>query len=88
MSLSRSLALPKVPDDFADVPSAESLPPQVHECDLCGHAFEGPPAGSGLLLWTRGEEVRYEEPPLCESCSSRLLLGAMLQFADDEDDEG
>jgi hypothetical protein len=88
MSLSRSLALPKIPDDSAEVSYSDSPPPQVHECDLCGQAFEGAPPGSGLLLWTRGDEVRYEEPPLCEACSGRLLLGALMRWADDDDDEG
>jgi hypothetical protein len=55
-------------------------------CDSCGDAIEGPPAGSGLFLWTRGEEIRYEEPPLCERCAYTIAVGGMLQWQGDEDE--
>lgn len=51
------------------------------ECDLCGVSCEGRPTSSGLFIWHRGEEVRYEEPPLCQSCSSALTLGAVFRWA-------
>lgn len=38
-------------------------------CDACGAVIEGEPAARGLFLWTRGDEVRFEEPPLCEDCA-------------------
>lgn len=81
-----SALVPVLGDVFEDTHS-EPPPPQVYECDLCGKSFEGAPAGAGLLLWTRGEEVRCEEPPLCESCSAELLLGAMLRYSVDEEEE-
>jgi hypothetical protein len=56
-------------------------------CDACGETIEGSPAGSGLFLWTRGEEVRYEEPPLCERCAYAIAVGGTLQWGD-VDDEG
>ena len=86
MSLMRASALTRVSDLFAEVPQVEPPPPKVHECDMCGKEFEGAPAGSGLLLWTRGEEVRYEEPPLCEHCSQKLIMGALMRWAEDEDE--
>jgi len=55
-------------------------------CDACGEEIEGAPAGSGLFLWTRGEEVRYEEPPLCERCAYAIAVGGTLQ-ADVEEEE-
>lgn len=55
-------------------------------CDACGDAIEGVPAGSGLFLWTRGEEIRYEEPPLCERCAYAIAVGGTLQT--DLDEEG
>lgn len=59
-----------------------------YECDGCGERFEGEPAGSGLFVWSRGGEVRYEEPPLCESCASKVTLGALMRWEDEEDEEG
>ena len=63
------------------VNASESL-----RCDACGDVIEGLPAGSGLFLWTRGEEIRYEEPPLCERCAYAIAVGGTLQT--DLDEEG
>jgi len=55
-------------------------------CDACGESIEGDPAGAGLFLWTRGEEVRFEEPPLCERCAYAIAVGGSLsQELDDEE---
>ena len=59
-----------------------------YECDHCGRAFDGIPGGSGLLLWTRGDEVRYEEPPLCEECAAKISVGALLRWEVEEEEEG
>jgi hypothetical protein len=59
-----------------------------YECDACGRSFEGEPAGAGLFLWTRGDEVRYEEPPLCEQCASKITVGALLKWDTEDEDEG
>jgi hypothetical protein len=39
-----------------------------------------------LFLWTRGDEVRIEEPPLCEQCASTIVFGVNLgaDFSDEE----
>ncbi len=55
---------------------------------MCGDLFTGPPAGAGLFIWTRGDEVRYEEPPLCETCGSEIALSAALMWAREEEEEG
>jgi hypothetical protein len=55
-------------------------------CDSCGSTIVGEPAGSGLYLWTRGDEVRFEEPPLCEACASTIAFGVGLDA--DFSDEG
>lgn len=66
-----------------------TTPTRVYECDHCGRSFSGVPGGSGLLLWTRGEEVRYEEPPLCEECAEQITMGALLKWTiEDEEDDG
>jgi hypothetical protein len=67
---------------------SETRASRQFECDVCGKRFDGEPAGSGLFLWTRGDEVRYEEPPLCEECASKVTLGALLSFEDEEEEEG
>jgi hypothetical protein len=59
-----------------------------YDCDVCDSFFEGEPAGAGLLVWTRGEEVRYEEPPLCEECALRVTVGALLRWEIEEEEEG
>ncbi|HET9956748.1 MAG TPA: hypothetical protein VFQ61_19770 [Polyangiaceae bacterium] len=59
-----------------------------YECDVCGRRFEGEPASSGLFIWSRGDERRYEEPPLCEECADRVTLGALYTFDFDDEDEG
>ena len=64
-----------------------SYPPEAADdrcfvCDLCGETFQGPPEGSGLFMWTRGSEVRMEEPPLCRDCAPQLVLGAFHVYTD------
>lgn len=67
---------------------ATSPKPVLYECDSCGKSCEGPPAGSGLFIWTRGDEVRYEEPPLCVECASRITIGALVKWSWEEEEEG
>ena len=45
-------------------------------CDLCGAVIEGEPAGKGFLVWARGDDLRVEEPPLCESCAPAIAVEA------------
>jgi hypothetical protein len=63
----------------------EPAEPVLH-CDACGDAIDGAPAGAGLFLWTRGDEIRYEEPPLCAGCAHAIAIGGSLQI-DREDEE-
>ncbi len=64
---------------------AEESNKELVRCDACGEPIEGSPAGSGLFLWTRGDEVRYEEPPLCERCAYAIAVGGTLQGEIDEE---
>jgi len=75
-------------DDAALARRSEARPSRQYECDVCGKSFDGEPASSGLFIWTRGDEVRYEEPPLCEECASKVTLGALTSFDDDDEEEG
>ncbi len=73
-----------------EAPDEQSSPPPAPAsfvCDACGRTYCGTPAGSGLFLWSRGDEVRYEEPPLCEECALGVSLRA-LGFGDWEEEEG
>jgi hypothetical protein len=66
-----------------------ALPPAPgFDCDMCGQHVEGEPAGSGLFMWTRGDEVRFEEPPLCEACAQNVTLDALTRFEVEEEEEG
>jgi hypothetical protein len=86
MSLGRLSYTPFVYEEIpARVRSAGEKGPSF-ECDLCGQSFEGQPAGSGLLIWSRGSERRFEEPPLCEECAARVTAGALYQWAIDEEE--
>ena len=61
-------------------------------CDVCGAIVEedsGEGAalpGSALYVWTRGDEVRREEPPLCPSCAAALGLSALGRWEIEEEE--
>lgn len=65
-----------------------------NRCDVCHVSLaaedhdEGPEVpGRGLLVWTRGEERRYQEPPLCPACAAAIGVSA-LQRWEIEEEEG
>lgn len=72
---------------------------EAHRCDVCAEMLaEGDQAadsadsdtgvtGHGLLVWSRGEERRYQEPPLCASCAAAIGVSA-LQRWEIEEEEG
>jgi hypothetical protein len=72
---------------------------EAHRCDVCASALEESDRevegddsrfdvrGRGLLVWSRGEERRYQEPPLCSSCAAAIGLSA-LQRWEIEEEEG
>ena len=83
----RTDSLAHVLDDAA--PPASGTPERRgFECDACGKWIDGEPGGAGLFVWTRGDEVRYEEPPLCEDCASEITVGALLRWDTEEEEEG
>jgi len=67
-------------------PDGEHARVPTFECDVCGKKVEGEPAGRGLYVWTRGDEARYEEPPLCARCANAIGLAALAQWELEEDD--
>ena len=65
-------------------------------CDVCAGALTGADgatddeesgSGRGLLVWSRGEERRYQEPPLCAACATAIGVSA-LQRWEIEEEEG
>jgi hypothetical protein len=63
-------------------------PDGERRCDVCDAVVEGEDGGSGLYVWTRGSEVRYEEPPLCKSCGPTLAITAMRRWEEEDEEEG
>lgn len=59
-------------------------------CDLCDAVIVDREAagGSGLYVWTRGDETRYEEPPLCAACGPDLAMVAFRRWDEEEEEEG
>ena len=55
-------------------------------CDACDSHIEGEPAGRGLYMWTRGEEVRFEEPALCGDCAIAIGVTALSEWAIEEEE--
>ena len=74
--------------DTPDVAPAAPEPLPGFDCDVCGEHFDGEPAGSGLFMWTRGDEMRFEEPPFCEACAQNVTLDALTRWEAEEEEEG
>lgn len=53
-------------------------------CNLCDDAIEGQASASGLFMWTRGDDVRFEEPPLCPECASTIAVTAFVRWSCDD----
>lgn len=70
---------------------------ESHRCDVCSADLRtradsddddrGDATGRGLLVWSRGEERRYQEPPLCSGCAAAIGVSA-LQRWEIEEEEG
>ena len=69
---------------------------EARRCDVCASMLTKDDAesdgdesasGRGLLVWSRGDERRYQEPPLCPSCATAIGVSA-LQRWEIEEEEG
>lgn len=60
--------------------------PEPLVCHACETPIEGEPAGRGLLLFARGEDVTFEEPPLCEACALAIGMTALFRFEEEEEE--
>ena len=63
-----------------------SLSEQPLTCHACDADIEGEPAGRGLMLFVRGDEVVREEPPLCERCALAISMTALDRIFFEEEE--
>ncbi|MBW2459178.1 MAG: hypothetical protein JRI68_32070 [Deltaproteobacteria bacterium] len=73
-------------DDVA-LASLRNQPDDLPRCALCDRDIDGEPGGSGLFMWTRGEEVRFDEPPLCAQCATAVGVTAFSLWACNDEGE-
>jgi hypothetical protein len=70
---------------------------EAHRCDVCADAVATADdddsddsgydvRGRGLLVWSRGEERRYQEPPLCASCAAAIGVSALRHWEIEEEE--
>jgi hypothetical protein len=64
---------------------AYSHPYAVVTCDVCNEPVDAD-AGGGLLVFVRGGETVYEEPPLCTHCSLAIGVTAITRWAEEEEE--
>jgi hypothetical protein len=64
---------------------AYSHPYAIVPCDVCGQTV-APDAPSGLLVFVRGGETVYEQPPLCADCSLAIGMTAIARWAEEEEE--
>ena len=48
-----------------------------------GYALDG----EGLLMWARGDERRWETPPLCSFCATAIGVAALSRWEIEDDEE-
>lgn len=68
-------------------PCTKKEEPGELRCDACDELIEGEPGGRGLFYWFRGDEIRFDEPPLCEGCAAAITHAANRAW-DIEEEEG
>jgi hypothetical protein len=69
-------------------------PPAEIRCDACNRLIESEgadgdgfsPAGEGVYLWARGDEVRFERAPLCGRCASAIGMTALARWEIEEEE--
>jgi len=82
-------------DETLVVASHEALFAAADEprCDACGAPLPASDddegfqvAGTGVYVWTRGSEVRFEKAPLCASCASAIGMTALARWEIEEEE--
>ncbi len=72
-------------DDIA-LAALQRRQPEALSCNACDAPIRGEPAGRGLLMWTRGDSVQLEEPPLCPRCATAIGVSAIRHWELDEEE--
>jgi hypothetical protein len=82
----------KIPYLRASLADLHATPPHP-TCDACGSDLpsgdddEGYAiGGKGVYLSCRGDQVRYEDVPLCPSCGAAIGLSALRQWEIEEEE--
>jgi hypothetical protein len=74
-------------DEIAEMHARDGVAaPDRPRCDACDEIIEGEAAGSGLYMWTRGDEVRFEEPALCPNCATAIGVTAIAGWTAEEEE--
>jgi hypothetical protein len=67
-------------------------PDATPKCDACGDPLRNDTddgfavEGAGLYLWARGDDVRYEEAPLCAACGAAIGVTALARWEIEEEE--
>jgi hypothetical protein len=69
---------------YASLRNQGELGKKTARCSVCSRRISGTPSASGLLLWSRGEELRFDEPPLCQHCATAIGVTALARWTMDE----
>jgi hypothetical protein len=57
-------------------------------CSVCEDPIVGEPGGTGLMMWTRGDDVRYDEPLLCGGCAASIAVHAWNRWQQPDGGDG
>ena len=68
--------------------AALSAPPdEPTRCSVCDDVVaEGEPIASGLMLWSRGDELRIDEPPMCGGCAATIGISLFARWTSGEEE--
>ena len=80
-----SFSIDSVADAALQVRQVEAGAAELR-CDACDAAIDGEAPGRGLYMWTRGDEVRFEEPALCDSCATAIGVTALAMWSVEEEE--
>lgn len=56
---------------------------RAEACDVCGGDVDED-ATSGLFMWVRDDDLRFDEPPICSACAANVSAQAYLRFLLDD----
>lgn len=75
-------------DSVADaaIAARAASEPAVDRCNVCARPIVGE-THRGLLVWSRGDERRFEEPALCEPCATTLGISALSMWRRIEEED-